>query len=336
MTRRIQLLTLMMLCATISLQAQSREVTAPQRRAKFTLPKSDIQLRQSQDTIFYPAASEDCGNFVFIYPAGDEWGYVGGTNGYGDIEKAQKLTYTANTPYTIKEVWGYFSNATAVGNGLLRMKVYTVDALTGAPDSLLGQSDSLRTSNLKTDSVQVPATVFRFSRPVVVRDTAFFVSADISALYTARDTVALFMTEADCGDGADAWERFSDSTWVAIDSTVSWEIESNWVVAAVVEFNPTTGINDPFVANQGLRLFPAAPNPTSDWIELPYEIENASRITIEVYSADGKVLRRLNRGQQASGLYKERLNVNDLAPGTYVYGIITDETRMMSRFVVAH
>ena len=78
------------------------------------------------------------------------------------------------------------------------------------------------------------------------------------------------------------------------------------------------------------------PNPANNWIELPYEIESSSSIRIEVYSADGKLLQRMNKGQQLSGRYAERLNIQALPSGTYIYGILTDQSRIMSRFVVSH
>lgn len=334
----IQLLTFLLLLAAGSSFAQSRTAKPTNRKVSLERPKAEIQFRQTQDTVLYPAAAELCGNFLTSYTAGDnEWGYVSGTNSYNDLEKAQRLVYTANSPYTIREVWGFFAVASAVDTGTMRMKIYTVNAETGEPDSLLGVSDSLRTSDLELDTVSILPTIFTLSDSVTLTDTTFFVSLDLRDLYEANDTVALYMTQDTCGSGDDAWELFSDSTWVPIaNADISWGLNANWVVAAVVEFNETTGLNDPFVAQKGLRIFPATPNPTNDWINVSYEIEMGSQITIEVYSTDGRLLQRQNLGQQAPGRYTEQLSVQNLAPGTYVYGIITDNTRLMSRFVVSH
>lgn len=338
MTKRIYFLTLLLFATSFCLHAQERTIRAtPERTATFSLPKFDVQSRVTSDTILYPAAALECGNFVTTFLVGPSgiWGYVAGTNGYGDLEKAQRLVYTANSPYRIVEVWGFFAEATAVGNGALRMKVYTVDPQTGGPDSLLGQSSDLRTRDLKTDPQFVPITVFPFPTPVTIRNDTFFVSCDFSDLYAARDTVALYMTDS-CGFGADAWELFEDgTTWVSINTPmISYGLNANWAVAAVVQFDESTDVNDPFVAQRGLQLFPASPNPTNDWINLPYNIENSSRVTIEVYATDGKLIQRLHRGQQQAGRYTEKLSVQSLPTGTYVYGIVTEEARIMSRFIV--
>jgi len=338
MTKRIYFLMILLFVTSLGLHAQERTIRAtPERKAVFSLPKFEVQSRVANDTVLYPAAAEPCGNFVRSYGvgAGGGWGYVAGTNGYGDLEKAQRLVYTANSPYKVLEVWGFFAEAVAVGNGALRMKVYSVDPQTGGPDTLLGKSSDLRTRDLKIDTQLVLVTVFPFPIPVTIRRDSFFVSCDFSDLYAARDTAALFMTNDTCGFGADAWELFEDGvTWVPVDSDDSYGIDANWIVAAVVQFDEATDVNDPFVAQRGLQLFPASPNPTNDWINLPYNIENSSRVTIEVYATDGKLIQRLHRGQQQPGRYTEKLNVQSLPAGTYVYGIVTDEARIMSRFIV--
>lgn len=336
MTKRIYFLTILLLVTSLGLYAQQRTIhSVPERTVKFSIPTFDVQSRVTMDTIFYPVADETCGNFVTVYTVdpSDGGGYVSGTNGYGDLEKAQRLVYEANGPYKILEIWGFFAEAAAVNNGALRMKVYSVDPLTGGPDSLLSQSNDLKTRDLKTDPQGVPATVFSLSNPVTIRNDTFFVSCDFSDLYAARDTAALFMTNDSCGFGTDAWELFEDgTTWASIDD--SYGLDANWIVAAVVQFDEATDVNDPFVAQRGLQLFPASPNPTNDWINLPYHIENSSRVTIEVYATDGKLIQRLHRGQQQPGRYTEKLNVQSLPAGTYVYGIVTDEARIMSRFIV--
>ncbi len=339
MSKKIQLLTILLTVVSFTLWGQSRVInTTPDRKVSgFSLPANEIQSRAEMDTLLYPAAFEECGTSLTSFTITGQWGYVAGTNGYGDLEKAQRLTYTANTPYNVLQIWAFFADAAAKNNGNLRAKVYEVDAATEGPGNLLGTSDDIKTSDVELNDTAILVTIFPFSNPVTVTDTAFFASIDLSDLYTAQDTVGLFLSVEDCGSGDDAWELFGDgATWVPINDGSSWGFNANFAIGAVVEFGDITGVNDPFVAQKGLRLFPAMPNPANNWIELPYEIESSSSIRIEVYSADGKLLQRMNKGQQLSGRYAERLNIQALPSGTYIYGILTDQSRIMSRFVVSH
>jgi hypothetical protein len=339
MNKKLQLLTILLTVVCFNLWGQSRIANpTPDRKVSgFTLPSTEIQSRAETDTLLYPAASEDCGGSVTSFTITGQWGYLAGTNGYGDLEKAQRLIYTANTPYNVIEVWAFFSDAAVKNNGNLRAKVYAIDAATDGPGVLLGESDDIKTADIETDPMDVPVTIFPFTDPATVTDDEFFVSIDMSDLYAAQDTVGLFQTDEDCGSGDDAWELFSDgTTWVPINDGSSWGLEANWALGAVVEFGETTDVNDPFVAQKGLRLFPAMPNPASNWVDLPYQIEASNQVYIEVYSADGKLLQRINKGQQLSGRYAERFDIQALPSGTYVYGIITDQSRIMSRFVVGH
>lgn len=339
MNKKVQLLTFFLTIATFTLWGQARErQTAPQRAAIFARPQAELQLRATNDTLFYPAAADTCGNFVFTYTAGNTWGYLAGMNGYGDREKAQRLTFSGNAPFKVTQVWGYFSDAAVVGNGTLRAKIYTVNANTTGPGTLLGESALLNTMNVKTSATAVPVTIFTFPTPVSVTRKEFFASIDFSQLYTARDTVALFTTEAECGSGDDTWELFEDgTTWVKINNpTTSWGTNANFIMAAVVEFDAATDVNDPFVAQKGLRIFPASPNPTNNWVDLPYQLESSTAVNIEIYSADGKLLQRHHKIQQLPGRYAERIDVQSLPAGTYVYSVVTNEARVMSRFVVTH
>lgn len=336
MQKQIFLTTLMVVLAAGCLLAQARQIApTPQRTTSLELPTAQLQPRADMDTLFFQASEEACAETVFTFTINDEWGYVAGMNGYEDLEKAQRLDYTASGPYLVREVWAFFAEVSVVGDGPLRMKVYDANGSTGGPGALLGQSIDLNVSDLEFDETAILLTIFPLTTPATVNDDEFFVSCDFSDLYATQDTVALFMTDDGCGDGADSWELFGDGqTWLPINSGSSWSLDANWLLAAVVELDEMTSTDQPFVAQRGLRLLPATPNPADEWVQINYELEQSSRVQIEVYSADGRLLQRIQQGQQLAGQYNERLNVQHLASGAYVYGIVTDNARLMSRFVV--
>jgi hypothetical protein len=57
-------------------------------------------------------------------------------------------------------------------------------------------------------------------------------------------------------------------------------------------------------------------------------------VRIEVYSAAGRLLQQHDLGRQMTGEHTEEIDVSELPAGAYVYGIVTEQSRLMSRFVV--
>jgi hypothetical protein len=287
------------------------------------------------DTLAPPVFDDPCSETAFVFIISDIWGFIAGMNGYGDLEKAQLLNYDGAASYRISEVWAYFSDAIAVGDGSLQAKVYSVSSTNGGPGSLLGTSDPINVSDIIVDPQDVLPTIIPFSNPVSIAEPQFFASIDFSQLYASQDTVGLFMTDEDCGDGSNAWELFSDGqTWLPIDDESSWAIEAEFFIQAVIEFEESTGIDPPHLSQKGLTLFPAYPNPAGDRANLHYALDHSSEVALELYSAEGRLLRRFDAGQQAAGEHTYSLDVSRLPAGSYVYSIITDRTRMLSRVVV--
>lgn len=330
---------LLMTVLSSGLYGQKRFVpTEPERRLFIpqTSPEA-LETRTIIDTL-RPAAFEDvCGATQVVFPVTEGWGYIAGTNNFGDKEKAQLIQNTTNTTITVNEVWAFFGYVSSVGNGNVRMKIYSVDPANRSPRSLVAQSNDVRVENIQyTDSLFL-GTRFSFPLPIVLDDPSFFLSLDISGLYSTFDTVALYHTELGCGDGLEAYELWSDDQWFnVIDAwlTEFGTFEINYALLAIVEFDGPNAVNDPYYAQNKLRLFPATPNPAIDQLQLHYELEDPGPVRVEIYSTDGRQLQQLNLGIQASGRYTQPINVSDLPAGAYVYAIVTDQTRIGSRFVV--
>lgn len=333
---KVRFLTLGILCCFfLYAQAQQRQPGEAVARPAYLLSNGELQFRADMDTLIAPALSLPCADVAFTVRS-DGWGFVGGTNNYGDKEKAQRLGFTGADNYRVTEVWGYFEEPSVVNDGIIFAKIYAVNPTTGAPAALLGQSGSIKVSDLRSDPTVLLPTIFTFSTPVAVNADSFFVSFDISNLYTTRDTVTLFVTDDDCGNGRDAYDKFSDDSWEAFNSSNSWGLNSNFFVVAVVEFDNPTGVTDPFVEREGLRLSPARPNPAAEQVQLPYYLREGGAVTLEVFGSDGRLLHREVAGNRPAGEHYWLLPTAGWAPGTYFYAVRTDRTRSMSRFLVSH
>lgn len=289
----------------------------------------------SQERLEAPIFEEECGDELtgFLSPA---WGFFSGTNDFGDLEKAQKLSLETGAGVAVRQIWGWFLDVQVVNDGDIAAKVYSVNADSGGPDMLLATSSVQKASELNFVPGQALPSVFEFSEAVDVNGSEFFASIDFSGLYAAQDTAGLWQTDENCGDGSTSWELFSDgTTWVPInDANNSWGLESNWLISAIVDFTLSADPNAAFVRQRGLSLFPAFPNPADETINLRYQLDQTERVNLEVYSAEGRLLKKLDLGVRLPGEHTEALDVGQLPAGAYVYGIVTESSRLMSRFVV--
>jgi flagellar hook assembly protein FlgD len=53
-------------------------------------------------------------------------------------------------------------------------------------------------------------------------------------------------------------------------------------------------------------LLPNYPNPFNPETWIPYQLANRTDVSVSIYSIDGKLIRMLNIGQQAAGVYESR------------------------------
>lgn len=288
---------------------------------------------QIMDTLYYPTFTDACGTNGEVETPSGTWGFVGGTNGFRDIEKAQRFDFTGSGTYTIQEAWVYFAQTIVRGGGGLLVNIYSVNEETGAPTTLLRSSELLNINAVVLDTIPQP-TIFSFAVPEVLNATSFFLSVDFTEAYLAGDQAAVFMTRDGCGDGSNSWERLSDNRWLPINDSETWGFNSDFFIAAVVEFDAISNTEESFVQKEELRLYPAFPNPGKDQINFNYHLSQTTEVLIEIYTSDGKLVRRIDNGVQGIGKHTSSIEVNDWAHGTYVYSVITKENRLMSRFVL--
>ena len=92
------------------------------------------------------------------------------------------------------------------------------------------------------------------------------------------------------------------------------------------------------------RLYPNYPNPFNPETWIPYQLAEATEITIRIYNTEGKTVRTLLTGHQASGYYLDRSRAaywdgrNELgeqvASGVYICELTTPTFKQTKRLVV--
>ncbi|MBK8503837.1 MAG: T9SS type A sorting domain-containing protein [Saprospiraceae bacterium] len=291
---------------------------------------------RDMDVVFYPTVDDDCSLSVTVFTITERWGYVTGTNEYGDKEKAQLLEFSGSATYQILGVAAYFVESGIVDDGNLFAKIYSVGA-NGAPEDLIGTSEPVKVSEVisPTDTT-VEITGFIFDSLPDMNMSQFFASIDFSALYDSKDTAALFQTMLGCGDGSNTYEKWIDDEWVSFDSawgTATSPFDIDLLLGAIVEFDGSTTA-DEYINHRGLQLFPATPNPASYHTLLNYGLEKAQPVEIIIFDAQGKHLKTINHEIQNAGRHQEEIYTHNFAPGQYYYQIATRTGRLISRFVV--
>ena len=319
------------------LMAQDRQVNP--REASSLAVDLKIDNRQVPDTVFPMAfyTNPPCADTLYTFTGVDGSmnyaGYVMGTNSYADKEKAQRLDIMGNG--NVNEVWVWVSYMTSGTDPGISVKLYDVDGTSQGPGTPLGTSNILPLTSMDTTRPVVP-TIFPFAFPPMVTDN-FFASVDLSGTGSGStgDTLNVWGAQVGCGVANGSWEKWSDDQWFDIQGAWGFTGHITMFVAAVVDLE-AAGIEDGFMSQRGLTVFAPYPNPATERVNFKFELDQAAPVRLEIYTADGRLIERSERGMMNAGEHELSADVSSLAPGFYTYGIVTDEARLMSKFQVAH
>jgi hypothetical protein len=284
-----------------------------------------------KDTLFPPILADPCSETVFSIPVGDPWGFLSGTNGFEDQQKAQFFSFDPEFALEINSVDVFFAVASPVGDGDVFVQIYSVGP-DGGPADLLGTSQAVAVSEIVLPGEFVEPTTFVFDEPVQApADNQFFASVDISRLYASRDTVDIFTTDFDCGNPGETWELWEDGSWFSYSDTLSWDIESNLLISTEVTVSDITSINERQQI-EGFSLEPVFPNPASAQMRLSFALDQADEIQVEIFSWDGRRVLQQNLGQIFAGKHVRDIDVADLPSGMYALVLTSRQGRLTTGF----
>lgn len=210
------------------------------------------------DTINYPLPS----NWSLIYywvgsPAGD--GYVAGTNGNNEKQKANYFDLSASSFNYIYGVLFYFgvanSSATVDLAKNVMFKVYADSA--GSPGSQIGNSVNLQLSSIKTNVDSGIMTNVNFPVPIALSPSKkFYISVDLSNFsWNNGDSITLLTTKIDDVKPGTAWQQESNNAWKSMNDTygnlaliilpyVSKTVGCNTLPVKLLSFNAEKDNND--------------------------------------------------------------------------------------------
>lgn len=216
-------------------------------------------LKMVNDTVWPASFTGNCLDSLKLYYADrapHDSGWVCGSNGWQDKEKAQKF-YLGST--SIIGVIPFFGIRRGT-NGTIYAKIYARDASTKGPGVLLGTSTGIAMSAIDTFHQGINfRNMFHFSAPVSVSDT-FFVSFTMPPFVNAVNELALISESISCSQSGryNAWEQWSDNTWHSFYSVYSANIDM--AVFPVISVPSTQ--NDILTFYLPQQLSPATVNPS--------------------------------------------------------------------------
>jgi hypothetical protein len=316
----------------LSVQAQKEYTKTQDTRTVEDLRPLTYRSGQglAMDTLFPTIFDDECSDTLWSFQPSTQWGNVFGMNGFLDAEKAQKFKFDEAEVYTVFDVGVFFAEASVVGDGSLRAKIYSVNVRDGGPDQLLGMSQDIKVSDIQIDEQDLAITFFDFENPIEINQDAFYVSIDFSSLYETNDTVGVFHTDVDCGSGEDAWELFNGLWGNMFDS---WGgLQSEMAVVAFVDFQESTSVED---INEYVSIN-TFPSPARDMVNIEYTLKESSQVNIELYSLDGRRVAMHPQGRQSIGEHNLQVDVADWVNGSYLTRITTEKGVITRKVVVIH
>lgn len=94
------------------------------------------------------------------------------------------------------------------------------------------------------------------------------------------------------------------------------------------------GIRDNIALIEKESSLKVYPNPASSITNLDYNLPKASKVTLQVYDMNGRLLSSLDKGNQSSGQHSIQMNVQNMKSGVYMIRIITNNSTNTAKLIV--
>lgn len=298
------------------------------------VPVNNIQKHSSApsplviDTLMPSSIGSPCDTGWVYYSVDavspNDSGYAFGNNVYGETECAQRYLTSGNVQQVLV-LYGKVAGTT----GSTTVKIYSVNASTKKPQTVLGTSTPILTGALTTTTY----VAYSFSSPVTVTNEF---SAAVVFPTTAGDTVAVASTLMGCfSNDSLSWENFpAFGGWYSTPMAFSYPYNPNMnldlIIFPVVDVS--IGLNE-YPSSGSLTLLGAYPNPASDFTNIRYRTDEPSEVSVRVFDISGRGIKESTEKLNA-GVHELKVNVKLLPAGNYYYTIKTGSGILTSKFTV--
>lgn len=296
------------------------------------------------DTI-YPGNILNASGFTIYTVSGQEGeylGYLAGTNGYGDISKAQQFKLESET-YSIKGGILWFGFKHINGNADLKIQIWDMDGNTGyttqgegnqiCPGTVLA-SKAVPLSDIDTSVSLSEAHFELFDAPVEV-SSDYAMGIDIYNLYSANDSIAIVTSVNGDGNNMElAWEQWSaanQGVWSTLNYSYSLDADIA-IFPILASESAKVGGGSTF---NGLQLSTPKRNFSRENIAVNYSLNNVSSNTyIEIFDLVGNSIVKENLGAKNAGQYTLYLSKCLFEEGKYIYILNADGKKLAKEFII--
>ncbi|MEO0184175.1 MAG: T9SS type A sorting domain-containing protein [candidate division WOR-3 bacterium] len=117
-----------------------------------------------------------------------------------------------------------------------------------------------------------------------------------------------------------------------------WNINNGSPTAArwYVGRNPIIGIAENKTETPKKLALNVAPNPVRNQTGISYALPKTGSVSINLYTADGRLVQKIDQGNRNAGFYTVTLDTRELANGAYVVVLKTDKKTVSGKLVVTH
>ena len=249
---------------------------------------------------------------IYSVSDADGGGYVTGTNGYGDTQKANfySASLTSNT-FLTRAIF-YFYQATSGTNPNITFTAYNSNS--GAPGSIITSKTVPLTDIVSAVNNNNGMYIVDFTNTEVNGD--FFISFSCGLDMASGDTIAVLSTLD--GDVANdiAWEEYNGS-WATMNS--SW---GNSIALAIFPVMcPNANTVDVIYDENIVNIFP---NPTKGIVNIT-GIDDYEEL--QIYNLQGKLVKTYNN-------FTSRINVSSLSLGNYLVKIICKDKLVTKKLIL--
>ncbi len=251
---------------------------------------------------------------IYTVKAADGGGYVTGTNGYGDTQKANFYSASLTTNSFLTRAIFYFYQATSGTNPNITFTAYNSNS--GSPGSIITSKTVPLTDIVNAVNNNNGRYIVNFVNTEVSGD--FFIAFSCGLNMANGDTIAVLSTKT--GDVANdiAWEEYNGS-WATMSST--W---SNSIALAIFPIMcPDADAIDIIDNENTIRIFP---NPTTGVVNIR-GIENFEQL--HIYDLQGKLVKTYNS-------FTNKINLSNLTQGNYIIKIISNKTVVTKKLIITN
>lgn len=296
---------------------------------------STALFAQDKDTLYNATTS----NLIAPkYTKASQWGYILGHNHEYRQQYAEK--YYVSGSVNIVGVVAHFEGKFANPQNVLEIAAFKVGT-NKLPSSKRAAKD-IPYKDLKLDGS--PMTILFNTKPTMT--DSFYVSAnfyDYAHGGYEGDTIGLMCTEAGSRVASDLSNFGRNVVQRHSHEKVDWRdfytqnftpMAVHFALFPIIQYNNTTGTDDAFAHQTGLKMFAPYPNPCTGNINLSFDLAAPSPIEVQLMNSQGQFIKNYDFGQKSIGNHTLNLDLEIQPAGMYVLLLKTNQTAIATTLTI--